>query len=41
MLLFAKGSAPPSPLPTPSLPAKLAVFLNAANLNVVMRSTIS
>ena len=32
MLLLAKGSAPPSPLHTPSLPAKLALFLNAAKL---------
>ena len=32
MLLLAKGSSPPSPLPTPSLPAKLSLFLNAAKL---------
>ena len=40
MLLIAIGSAPPLPLPTPSLPAKLSLFLMQPNFNAVMRSTM-
>ena len=38
MFLFAIGSAPPLPLPTPSLPAKFFIVSNATNFNAVMRS---
>ena len=40
ILLLAIGSVPPLSLLTPSLPAKLSLFLMQLNFNVMMRSTI-